>query len=257
LIKAFLSLTFCLVLAACGKHESSSYGFSNTGNTKQGDKAGTQEEVLLLAIVNGDSQVFTSTLLLLTDVNVRLKEERTFLIEAARSKKALFVYQLLQKGADRTLVDTFQKTAFDYASENDDKKIQFLLDDTQFPKIQAEMWTAVAALASSKNVMAAIEAGADPNLYNEQGETVLTFLIKSLDFSNSKNKAPLILKEVIDWKDEEFGLTKTKASQVNTLNETPLALLESKLQNTQNDDEIKKINSLIQRLQKVLEQEIP
>lgn len=256
-MKAFLMFAFCLVFAACGKHESSSYGYSNTGNTKQGDKAGTQEELLLLAIVNGDSKIFASTLPLLTDVNFRLKEDRTFLIEATRNKKALFVYQLLQKGADRTLVDTFKKTAFDYASENEDKKTQFLLDENQFPKIQAEMWTAVAALASSKNVMAGIEAGADPNLLNEQGETVLTFLIKNLDFSNSKNKAPLILKEVIGWEDELFGLTTTKASQPNALGETPLSLLESGLKNTQNDDEIKKINALIQRLQKVLEQEIP
>lgn len=256
-MKAFLMFAFCFVFAACGKHESSSYGYSNTGNTKQGDKAGTQEELLLLAIVNGDSKIFASTLPLLTDVNFRLKEDRTFLIEATRNKKALFVYQLLQKGADRTLVDTFKKTAFDYASENEDKKTQFLLDENQFPKIQAEMWTAVAALASSKNVMAGIEAGADPNLLNEQGETVLTFLIKNLDFSNSKNKAPLILKEVIGWEDELFGLTTTKASQPNALGETPLSLLESGLKNTQNDDEIKKINALIQRLQKVLEQEIP
>ncbi len=256
-MKAFLMFAFCLVFAACGKHESSSYGYSNTGNTKQGDKAGTQEELLLLAIVNGDSKIFANTLPLLTDVNFRLKEDRTFLIEATRNKKALFVYQLLQKGADRTLVDTFKKTAFDYASENEDKKTQFLLDENQFPKIQAEMWTAVAALASSKNVMAGIEAGADPNLLNEQGETVLTFLIKNLDFSNSKNKAPLILKEVIGWEDELFGLTTTKASQPNAVGETPMSLLESGLKNTQNDDEIKKINALIQRLQKVLEQEIP
>jgi hypothetical protein len=256
-MKAFLYLTFCLTLAACGKHESTSYGYSNTGNAKQGDKAGTQEEVLLLAIVNGDNQVFTSTLPLLTDVNVRLKEERTFLIEAARNKKALFVYQLLQKGADRTLVDTFQKTAFDYASENEDNKIQFLLDENQFPKIQAEMWVAVAALSSSKNVMAGIEAGADPNLFNEQGETVLTFLIKSLNFSNSKNKAPLIFKEVIDWEDKLFGLTTTKASQPNALGETPMSLLDITKKNTQDADQIKKIDSLIQRLQKALEQEAP
>ncbi len=212
---------------------------------------------MLLAIVNGDNKVFASTLPLLTNINIRLKEERTFLIEAARNKKALFVYQLLQSGADRTLVDTSQKTAFDYASENNDKKIQFLLDENQFPKIQAEMWTAVASLSSSPNVMAAIEAGADPNLFNEQGETVLTFLIKKLDFSNKKNKAPLILKEVIGWKDEVFGLTKTKASQPNALDETPMALLESHLKNSQDDDEIKKINALIQRLQTVLQQENP
>ena len=212
---------------------------------------------MLLAIVNGDNKVFASTLPLLTNINLRLKEERTFLIEAARNKKALFVYQLLQSGADRTLVDTFQKTAFDYAAENEDNKIQFLLDENQFPKIQAEMWAAVAALSSSKNVMAAIEAGADPNLLNEQGETVLTFLVKKLDFTNTKNKAPLILKEVIGWKDEVFGLTKTKASQPNSLDETPLALLESHLKNSQADDEIKKINALIQRLQTVLQQETP
>lgn len=256
-MKAILIFTFFLVLTACGKHESSSYGYSNTGNTKQGDKAGTPEEVLLLAIVNGDSKIFTSTLPLLVDVNFRLKEGRTFLIEAARNKKALFVYQLLQKGADRSLLDTFQKTAFDYASENDDKKIQFLLDENQFPKIQAEMWTAVTALASSKNVMAGIEAGADPNLFNEQGETVLTFLIKSLDFSNTKNKAPLILKEVIDWEDELFGLTTTKASLPNTLGETPMSLLDITKKNTQDADQIKKIDSLIQRLQKALQQEAP
>lgn len=256
-MKTFVGLILFVVCVGCGKHESSSYGFSNTGNTKQGEKAGTPEEILLLTILNEDQVLFTSTLENVTDLNVRLKEERTFLIEAARNKKAVFVYQLLRKGADRTLRDVFQKSAFDYASENNDKKIQFLLDENEFPKIQTEMWSALAALASSKKVMEAIEAGADPNAFNENGESALTFLIKNLNYSDKKNKAPLILKDVIEWQDELFGLTTTKASLPNAQGETPLFLLEAKKQNTQDSDEIKKIDSLIQRLQKALEQEAP
>lgn len=246
-----------LTISACGKHESSSYGYSNTGNEKQGTKAGTVEELVELAILNNQADVFSQNLEKITDINFRLKDGRTFLIQAARNKKAFFVYKLLQKGADKTIADDFQKTAFDYALEVEDSKIQFFLDENQFAKIQGDMWTAVTALASSKNVMKAIEDGADPNLLNDQGETVLTFLIKKLDFADKKNKAPMILKDVIEWKDEEFGLTATKASTANALGETPLSLLETTKKNTTDVKHIEKIDSLIEKLQLVLDQEVP
>ena len=250
-------LLIMLTLTACGKHESTSYGFSNTGNEKQGAKAGTVEELMELAILNNQVDEFTNNIDKLTDINFRLKEGRTFLIQAARNKKAFFVYRLLQKGADKTLVDDFQKTAFDYSVANDDKKTQFLLDENQFTKIQTEMWSAVTALTSSKNVMKSIEDGADPNLFNEQGETVLTFLIKNLNFADKKNKAPMILKDVIEWNDELFGLTTTNASLANSLGETPLSLLETTKKNTTDNKYIEKIDSLIEKLKLALSQEAP
>jgi ankyrin repeat protein len=250
-------LLFALFLSACGKHDSTSYGFSNTSDNKQGDKADSPEEFMVLAILNDDKQLFLETLDTLPDINFRLSEQRTFLIEAARNKRALFVHHLLQKGADRTAVDSFQKTAFDYSVENNSVKIQFLLDENQFPKIQAELWAAVTALASANKVMDAIEAGADPNVLNEQGETVLTFLIKNINYANKKNKAPMIIKEVLEWKDELFGLTKTNVSTANAGGETPLSLLEVAKKNSANADDVKKLDLLIKKIQKALAEEAP
>ncbi|MBY0385581.1 ankyrin repeat domain-containing protein [bacterium] len=256
-MRLLILLLTILTMMACGKHQSTSYGFSNTGNEKQGAKAGTVEELLELAILNGEEKTFTDNLEKLTDINFRLKDGRTFLIQAARNKKALFVYRLLQKGADKILADDFQKTAFDYSVANDDKKTQFLLDENQFPKIQEEMWAALQLLQSSKNVMNAIKAGADPNLFNEQGETALTFLIKNLNFSDKKNKAPMIFEDVIEWKDVLLNLTTTKASLPNSLGETPLSLLETTKKNTTDNKHIEKIDSLIKKLQLALNQETP
>lgn len=242
-------MCWVLFAIACGKHESTSYGFTNNSNNKQGTQASTDIEILKTAIEKGQKELFLSTLEAISDVNVRLSGDRTPLIQSVISDKPVFVFILLQQGADTALVDDKQKTAMDHAIEKKNARILLMLDSSQSLKLQADLFAA-ALSGSTGKVKTALASGANPNVPNEQGETLLTLLIKNINLADKKNKSVMIAKDICKWVDKDFEVSTTDPNLSNALGETPLALAKVIEASAQDDTQKNKINELIDALLK-------
>jgi hypothetical protein len=218
-------ILFCwfLLLIACGKHTSESFGFTNNSNTKQGSQANSPEELLMKAIAEGDETLFSKTLTE-ENLNLRLRDGRTPLIQSVISDKPQFVLTLVQKGADILLVDQLQKTALDYARELGRTRIELLLDANKSLQLEMEFLSLVLKGATS-GVKTALENGVNPNFLNADGETPLTLALKQF-VSENKPSFILVAIAIAEWSDEAFKLTATDIHLANALGETPFFLVQ-------------------------------
>ncbi len=223
-------ICWCLILIACGKHDSTNYGIMNNSKGVQGEKAETPLELFFNAIQNGvvtkkeDRDVFFKTMANIPDINVRFSNGRTPLIQAANSGKAFFVYEILRQGADRTLVDNEQKTAMDHAIENENEQIQIFLDEAKMAGLQATFIEQVTRGATG-GVGETLNQGVNPNFLTADGETPLLLALKTFE----KQPTLKYLKTaavIVNWVDETYSATTTDVNFANSLGEKPLVLVQ-------------------------------
>jgi len=231
-MKAFLFVSLLFVIA-CGKHSTDNFGYTKKVIAAEGDKPETPADFMKLAIDQKDLPAFQKLLDDGIDVNVVLKEGSTPLIYATLADNAKFVYMLIQKGADLTLVDANGKTALDHALAQKRDRIALLLDPPKMAEFQNELFAGV--LDENVDIVnAKLLAGTDPNFLHESGESPLTqaVLLKSIG----------LVRTIAKWKDTDLGVTMTDVNLPNANGQKPLAIaLEKKF--TAIANELKKLNA--------------
>lgn len=208
-----------LVLAACGKHESESSGFTATGNVNEGLQDGSSEGQLKTAMDTGNYAAFLSLITNGALVNTRLPgtKNATLLIYSATKNLPKFAYFLIQNGADITLVDDDGKTAYEVAEHIGGRdRILMLIDPNRQKQAQLELWDAVKKKKVT-TIIAKLNEGADPNFIDEDsGQTPLTQAMLLV-------KAANVIKILAEWRDPDFGTTGTNIDFPNRDGLTPLA----------------------------------
>ncbi len=226
-----LRFIFLLSLLGCGKHESTSYGVSNSSKNEQGTKAGTTEELFRKAILEGNRELFMQSIDAAVDINVRFADDKTPLIESVvndqgKGQHAFFVFYLLQKGADASLKDRFDKTALDYAIQFSRTRIELMLNSEKSVELQEKLWKFVNS-GSASDVTKQLNAGAIPNVQDGAGETPLTQAIKLASTATEKKKGKFVnvAETLINWTDVDFQVSTTDVNLPNSLGEKPLTLV--------------------------------
>lgn len=225
----WILICWCLILIACGKHESTNYGIMNNSKGVQGDKAETPLELFFNAILNGeaskpeDRKIFLETMAKIEDINTRFANGRTPLIQAAYSEKPFFVYEILRRGADRTLLDREQMSAMDYAVAKNNAQIQIFLDESKMAQLQLIFLEQISKGATS-GVGTTLNAGVNPNFLTAEGETPLTLALKTFA-ADPTLKFLKTAAAIADWVDVTYSATTTDVNFANSLGEKPLSLV--------------------------------
>ncbi len=223
----FFFLAF-LLLAACGRHDISNFGYTKELKAQEGDKAVTWLDFMENAIDQVDVDQFNELLNDTTDINSLLKNGRTPLTHATSKKLVPFVYQLIQKGAALDVVDTTGKTAMQYATELNtsgefERIIYFLTEPLLQQELQKKMQEELIAVITadgdevSLQVENLLKKGVNPNFTDVSGETPLTLALKVMSLSSSL---------LINWKDPEAqGLYAVDVNLANQIGEKPLTVI--------------------------------
>lgn len=226
--KSFYTLIFTMkklgligllgLASACGKHEIENYGYTRQVNAASEEQATTWQDRFEQIVNQNKTEDFNLLLNEEADYNALLKNGRTPLIHAVISGTPMFVYLLLQKNVDPTLLDDQGKTAEDYAIELQKDRVALMLNPDKQKDFQIQLFNSI--LNDGDNVSIEVknylEAGTNPNFIDEQtGETPLTQAIKVKSIA---------VTSIIRWTDPDFGLTPTNINMPNAQNEKPLAV---------------------------------
>lgn len=206
---------FIIFLSACGKHNSTSYGFTEEKNIKSGEKPKTKLEELKIAIQTSNVEDFDRILLEEINLNDQLLDGKTPLILSIIVGNNYFAYRLIvDKKVDIQVPDSQNKKAIDYAVEYERKRILILLDTTKITEYQSEMYQYVISEDVEK-LYDLLKNGIDPN-FIINGESPLTLSII--------NKSTSIFKTLVRWRDEELKISATNINFPNSQGVKPLKL---------------------------------
>lgn len=236
MVKSLFFALVCLFFTACGKHESENFGFIKTEVAEKDDAIDSPAEKIKVSIDTGDREAFEALLNENIDVNIVLEEGQTALIYATIEGRDYFVFLLMKKGADTTLIDSSGQTALQYAVKLERVRIQLLLDPSQQAALQEKLIETITNDSDEvfMEVSQLLAEGADPNFVHATGETPLTLAIQVL--SNSATA-------LINWRDEGFEITATNLNLPNAAGLKPLAV--AKTHSKQKHNTIKKIISTL------------
>lgn len=216
---AKLFILIFIIVAACGKHESDSSGYTATGSVSDGLQAGTVEGKLKTSMDTGDIQVFLELIAQGASVDTRLPDTKnaTLLIYSAVKNLPKFAHFLILNGADITLANDDGNTAYQMAESIGSRdRILMLIDPNRQKQAQLELWDAVKKKKVA-TIIAKLKEGADPNFIDEDsGQTPLTQSMLLV-------KAANVVKTLAEWKDPDFGVTATNVDFPNGEGLTPLA----------------------------------
>jgi ankyrin repeat protein len=198
-----------VLLAACGKHESNSWGRVGTGDEFRG-----KTDKVLEAIDADDTLKLEKLLADGVSVNATLPDGETLLIRAAKNGYARVVNLLVRRGADLKRMDSDNKTAADHARANGQTRALMLLDAEEHTKARAELIHAI--LNEEGRVNKLLKDGVNPNFLDMQnsGESPLTLAIE-----NARERSSKIIAK---WKDS-LEITSTDVNFANQSGVRPLA----------------------------------
>lgn len=162
-------------LLACGKHESRSYGFRDAGDVRRVEADNSAGGRFREAIRSGDVTAINLALGEGAQVNSAWPDGRTPIIEAVISNQPEVVELLLKKGADPNVADRDGLSALDHAKDR--PQILRILVPPGAEEIEL-LFSAVRG-EQVEELRDLLAEGADPNAADRDGETLLTFAIKS------------------------------------------------------------------------------
>lgn len=202
----FRIIPFIFLLAACGRHESETYGYRDTGEIRRVERDTTPEGKVREAIRAGDAarvqiEISSSGLA----INQLWSDGRTALIEAIISNQPAVVEVLIRAGGDPKITDREGMSALDHAAER--PEIMRILEPPGADE-QNALFLAIRA-GDVENLRALLRIGADPNATDPSGETCLTLAVKS----GSDAVVRTLLQD-----------SRTNPSLKNQSNESPLGL---------------------------------
>lgn len=207
-----------IMLFGCGSHKSENFGFTQNGDVSNGLKADTVEGKLKTAMDTVDFPTFSKLLAEGASPDLRLPNTKnaTLLIYSAVKNLPKFAHTLIQAGADNTLVDDDNKTAFQHAEEIGNRdRILMLIDPERQKQAQIDLLDAIKK-KKVPTIEQLLKAGANPNFIEEEsGETPLTkaVLLK---------KGTHVVKFIAEWTDSDVGVSGTDINFPNRAGQTPL-----------------------------------
>ncbi|MBY0315135.1 MAG: hypothetical protein K2Q26_06425 [Bdellovibrionales bacterium] len=207
---------FLFFVAACGKHSSVNSAFLDNSNSFQGNQNKTDEEKLIMAIDVGNEAAFDGFLADVDDLNRLLTNGRTYLIHATIQNRARFVWKLLQKGADVSVLDSLGKTAIDHAQDN--PKMWNLLDSDRQKEQQENFFTAVEN-EDTLGLQKMLEEQVNPNFLHASGQTPLTRAVQL--------KSLPVVRTISRWKDKD-GINTIDLALPNGAGESALGIAKEK-----------------------------
>lgn len=168
-----------LLIIGCGRHDVKNSYREQVGEQKHGEKLTDPDELAAAAIFDSNLESLTQLLNEGFDVNHVLKKtERTLLAEAIFSEKLKVIRLLIARGAslDRAVIENLPAIEWVEKNEANKGKMKRAIFKTEIDD-QKDLFL-VLVINKNREVQALLEEGISSNLFNEEGETALTFCIK-------------------------------------------------------------------------------
>lgn len=180
-----LSLTFTLLISACGGNESQKTDRPGQQSTSVESSTPSENELtpsdLIGAALNGDLATVETAIDQGVDIQKTDELGRTALMFAAYNGHTEIVQLLVNEGSDINKANSEGRTPLMFASSGPfPETVGFLLEEGADPntKDNVEGWTPLMYAAAEGNrevVELLLEYGADPNLEDTDGETAIDF----------------------------------------------------------------------------------